>query len=46
MFSINQKKQKFFLWNNSSAFPENVKALCNNNPAFEKAVLFMVFYEM
>ena len=48
MFSTNQtkedkknyQKQKLFLWNNNSAFPEKVKPLCNNKPAFEKAVLF------
>ena len=33
-------KQKLFLWNNKSAFPEKVKPLCNNKPAFEKEVLF------
>ena len=48
MFSTNQDKagwkiywkQKLFLWNNKSAFPEKVKPLCNNKPAFEKVVLF------
>ena len=45
MFSTSQNKagQKIIFGNRNFselAFPEEVKPLCNNKPAFEKAVLF------